>query len=55
MGSTNLPARAGRWSARHWKRATAISLAFVAVAITLGQLAGTHTVAASEAPESVHT
>jgi uncharacterized membrane protein YdfJ with MMPL/SSD domain len=46
--SSNLAARAGRWSARHWRKATAIWLAFVAVAITLGQLAGTHKLSDSE-------
>jgi putative drug exporter of the RND superfamily len=38
---TNLAARAGRWSAAHWKTATFVWLAFVAAAITLGTLAGT--------------
>jgi RND superfamily putative drug exporter len=37
----NLAARAGGWSAAHWKTATLGWLAFVAVAVTLGQLAGT--------------
>jgi RND superfamily putative drug exporter len=46
--SSNIAARAGRWSARHWRKATAIWLAFVAVAITLGQLAGTHKLSDSE-------
>src|SRR5947208_16542683 len=48
MDSTNLAARAGRWSARHWKRATAMWLAFVVGAITLGQLAGTHKLSDAE-------
>src|SRR5690348_10806785 len=48
MGSMNLAARAGRWSARHWKRATAMWLAFVVVAVTLGQLAGTHKLSDAE-------
>src|SRR5215813_8999938 len=39
--STNLAARAGRWSAAHWKTATFGWLAFVVVAIVLGMLAGT--------------
>jgi uncharacterized membrane protein YdfJ with MMPL/SSD domain len=39
--STNLAARAGRWSARHWKTATFGWLALVAVVTVLGSLAGT--------------
>jgi RND superfamily putative drug exporter len=39
--STNLAARAGRWSAAHWKTATFGWLAFVVVAIALGMVAGT--------------
>lgn len=37
----NLAERAGRWSAAHWKTATAVWVAFVAVAIALGSIAGT--------------
>jgi uncharacterized membrane protein YdfJ with MMPL/SSD domain len=37
----NLAARAGRWSARHWKTATFGWLAFVAVAVVLGGAVGT--------------
>ncbi|HTZ86378.1 MAG TPA: MMPL family transporter [Solirubrobacteraceae bacterium] len=37
----NLAARAGRWSAAHWKTATFGWLAFIAIAVVLGQLAGT--------------
>ena len=37
----NLAARAGRWSAGHWKTATLGWLAFVAVAVALGTLHGT--------------
>ena len=48
MNSQNLAARAGRWSARNWKRATGAWLAFVAVAVILGQLAGTHQLSDSE-------
>src|SRR5437660_10633828 len=48
MDSLNLAARAGRWSARHWKRATAMWLAFVVLAIALGQLAGTHKLSDAE-------
>src|SRR5918912_4476442 len=40
--SANSAARAGRWSAEHWKTAAAIWLLFVAVAITAGRMAGTH-------------
>jgi uncharacterized membrane protein YdfJ with MMPL/SSD domain len=39
--SRNLAARAGRWSARHWKTATFGWLAFVAVAVVLGGAVGT--------------
>ncbi|MFL5864192.1 MAG: MMPL family transporter [Solirubrobacteraceae bacterium] len=48
MNSSNLAARAGRWSAEHWKTATGVWLAFVAVAVILGQLAGTHKLSDSE-------
>jgi hypothetical protein len=37
----NLAARAGRWSATHWKTATVVWIAFVAAAIALGARAGT--------------
>jgi RND superfamily putative drug exporter len=37
----NIAARAGRWSAAHWKTATFGWLALVAVALVLGNLAGT--------------
>src|SRR5262249_50789748 len=37
----NLAERAGSWSAAHWKTATFGWLAFVAVVVALGQLAGT--------------
>jgi hypothetical protein len=36
----NLAARAGRWSAEHWKTATFGWLALVAVAAILGMMAG---------------
>jgi RND superfamily putative drug exporter len=39
--SHNLAARAGRWSAAHWKTATVLWLVFVVVAIVLGRAAGT--------------
>src|SRR5262249_3049787 len=37
----NLAARAGRWSATHWKTATVVWMLFVAAAIALGAFAGT--------------
>ena len=37
----NLAARAGRWSAAHWKTATFGWLAFVAAAVVLGSMHGT--------------
>jgi RND superfamily putative drug exporter len=37
----NLAARAGRWSAAHWKTATLLWIAFVIVAVVLGRAAGT--------------
>src|SRR5262249_24787777 len=37
----NLAARAGRWSAAHWKTATFGWLAFVVAAVALGTLHGT--------------
>ena len=37
----NLAARAGRWSAAHWKTATFGWIAFVAVAVVLGGVVGT--------------
>jgi uncharacterized membrane protein YdfJ with MMPL/SSD domain len=48
MGSLNLAARAGRWSAKNWKTAIALWVAFVAIAIGLGTTVGTHTLSASE-------
>src|SRR4051794_14268177 len=36
----NMTARAARWSAAHWKTATALWLAFVAAAVVLGGMAG---------------
>jgi uncharacterized membrane protein YdfJ with MMPL/SSD domain len=41
LGSTNLAARAGRWSARHWKTATFGWLAMVVVLAILGTVVGT--------------
>src|SRR5437762_6390819 len=48
MSSLNLAARAGQWSAAHWKTAVAVWVAFVAVAIGLGTTAGTHKLSSSE-------
>ncbi|MFL5861215.1 MAG: MMPL family transporter, partial [Solirubrobacteraceae bacterium] len=48
MKSLNLAARAGRWSAQHWKTATAIWLGFVLAAVVAGQLVGTHKLSDSE-------
>jgi RND superfamily putative drug exporter len=47
--SENLAARMGRWSARHWKTAVFGWLAFVVVAFSLGQVAGTVLLADSDA------
>src|SRR5690242_3629001 len=48
MRSQNLAARAGRWSAKNWKTAIALWVAFVAVSVVLGATVGTHTLSASE-------
>ena len=48
MNRYNFAARAGRWSADHWKTAVAIWVAFVVVAVGLGMTVGTHTLTASE-------
>ena len=37
----NIAARAGRWSAAHWKTAVSAWLAFCVVAVALGAVAGT--------------
>jgi hypothetical protein len=37
----NLAARAGRWSAAHWKTATLLWLAFVVLAVGIGRVVGT--------------
>src|SRR5205814_420794 len=39
--SNNIAARMGRWSASHWKTAVFGWLAFVAVALAVGQVVGT--------------
>src|SRR5580765_4782190 len=41
MSRGNLAQRAGRWSADHWKTATAIWIVFVVAAVILGRAAGT--------------
>ena len=41
MGSNNIAARMGRWSAAHWKTATFGWLAFVVVAFAIGGAVGT--------------
>jgi uncharacterized membrane protein YdfJ with MMPL/SSD domain len=40
MERGNLAARAGRWSAAHWKTATFAWIAFVIVAVAIGRVAG---------------
>ena len=44
----NLAARAGRWSARHWKTAVFGWLGFVLIAFALGSLLGTNSLSANE-------
>jgi uncharacterized membrane protein YdfJ with MMPL/SSD domain len=44
----NLAARAGRWSARHWKTAVFGWLAFVLVAFYLGMVVGTNSLSVNE-------
>ena len=44
----NLAARAGRWSARHWKAAVFGWLAFVLVAFALGNVVGTNSLSVNE-------
>jgi uncharacterized membrane protein YdfJ with MMPL/SSD domain len=44
----NLAARAGRWSARHWKTAVFGWLGFVLVAYALGTLVGTNSLSVNE-------
>jgi putative drug exporter of the RND superfamily len=48
LNTRNLAARAGRWSATHWKTATAIWIVFVLVAIAAGRMAGTHKLSDAE-------
>ena len=44
----NIAARAGRWSAEHWKTATLGWLALVACAVAVGSMAGTVKLTSSE-------
>src|SRR5579862_1590849 len=48
MRAENLAARAGRWSAAHWKTATLVWLAFVVAAVAIGRTVGTHKLADAE-------
>ena len=48
MGRENLAARAGRWSAAHWKTATLAWVLFVVVAIAAGRAVGTVNLSDSE-------
>ena len=48
MNSRNLAARAGRWSATHWKTATALWIIAVVIAIVGGRMAGTHKLSDAE-------
>ena len=48
MQRQNLAARAGRWSAAHWKTATALWILVVVVAVIGGMAAGTHKLSSSE-------
>ena len=48
LSRPNLAARAGRWSAGHWKTASAAWLVFVLVAIGVGQMVGTHKLSDAE-------
>jgi hypothetical protein len=46
----NLAARAGRWSASHWKTATFGWIAFVAVAFVVGGAIGTKELREADSP-----
>jgi uncharacterized membrane protein YdfJ with MMPL/SSD domain len=48
VNSRNLAARAGRWSATHWKTAAAIWIVAVLVAIAAGRMAGTQKLSDAE-------
>jgi RND superfamily putative drug exporter len=48
MQRQNLAARAGRWSASHWKTATALWLVLVVIAVVAGRVGGTHKLSSSE-------
>src|SRR5262245_62006762 len=46
----NLAARAGRWSASHWKTATFGWIAFVVLAVVIGNAIGTKQLGDDDAP-----
>ena len=46
----NIAARAGRWSAAHWKTATFGWIAFVVLAVVLGGAVGTKTLGEGDSP-----
>ena len=48
MASQNLAARAGRWSAAHWKTAALAWIVFVVVAVAIGRAVGTVKLSDSE-------
>jgi uncharacterized membrane protein YdfJ with MMPL/SSD domain len=48
MQRQNLAARAGRWSAAHWKTATALWILVVVLAVVIGKALGTHKLSDSE-------
>src|SRR5947207_2130787 len=48
MHRQNLAARAGRWSAAHWKTATAVWVVLVVLAVVVGRVVGTHKLSDSE-------
>jgi uncharacterized membrane protein YdfJ with MMPL/SSD domain len=48
MQRQNLAARAGRWSAAHWKTATAVWILVVVLAVGVGRALGTHKLSDSE-------
>jgi len=47
-GRQNLAARAGRWSAAHWKTATLAWVAFIVAAVVVGKVVGTVTLTDAE-------
>jgi uncharacterized membrane protein YdfJ with MMPL/SSD domain len=48
MQRQNLAARAGRWSAAHWKTAGAVWIVLVVLAVGIGRALGTHALSDSE-------